>query len=243
MKYTKAIIIILILILLPSLSYASFWSDGLTGDDICVKDFKTSITDYTTGNSERYVYSSVYDLKNVSTSFAGGKIITYYYNGDELITNNDTFNNNTTIIEDDYLLNEFHHVSVYSKLWTDEYVKVTHCNIVVLNDDGETIYNVTKPFDMDNYVKNSDLDLEIDDSNDEKPKSSVKSDDYKFFEETDFNDDGKIDFDEFSEVSFIFTEDSFWDGYSIEEILQSEWDRANSDGDDYLTFEEFKKVI
>ena len=86
MKYTKAIIIILILILLPSLSYASFWSDGLTGDDICVKDFKTSITDYTTGNSERYVYSSVYDLKNVSTSFAGGKIITYYYNGDELIT-------------------------------------------------------------------------------------------------------------------------------------------------------------
>jgi len=243
MNYTKAIIIILILMLLPSLSYASFWSDGLTGDDIYVENFKTSITDFTTGNSERHVYSIEYDLRNISTSFADGKIITHYYNGDELVTNNDTFNNNTTMIEDDYLLNEFHHVSVRSKLWTDEYINITHCNIVIMNGDGETVYNTTKPFDMNNYVKENDLNLGTDDSNGKKPESSVKSNDYKFFEETDFNDDGKIDFDEFSEVSYIFTEDSFWDGYSIEEILQSEWDRANSNGDDYLTFEEFKKVI
>ena len=243
MKNAKVMIIVLILVLLPSLSYASFWSDGLTGDDIYVQNLKTSITDFTTGNSERYVYSVEYDLKNVSTSFADGKIITYYYDGEELVTNNDTFNNNTTIIEDDYLLNELHHVYVRSKLWTDEYVNVTRCNIVIMNGDGETVYNTTKPFDMNNYIKESDLNLGTDDNNNEKPKSSVKSDDYKFFEETDTNDDGKIDFDEFSDVSFIFTEDSFWDGYSIEEILQSEWDRANSDGDDYLTFEEFKKVI
>lgn len=240
MKNVKLLIIILILVLLPSLSYASFWSDGLTGDDIYVQNFKTGITDFTKGNSERYVYSIEYDLRNVSTSFADGKIITYY--GNELATNNDTFNNNTTIIEDDYLLNEFHHVNVHSKLWADEYVNVTHCNIVIMNEDGEIVYNTTKAFDMNNYIKESDLNLATDDNN-EKPESSDKNDDYKFFEETDFNDDGKIDFDEFSEVSFIFTEDSFWDGYSIEEILQSEWDRANLDGDDYLTFEEFKKVI
>ena len=59
----------------------------------------------------------------------------------------------------------------------------------------------------------------------------------------DLNGDYLIDFKEFSEISYVFTEDSFWDGYPIEEILQSEWDRANDDGDDYLTFEEFENVI
>ena len=59
----------------------------------------------------------------------------------------------------------------------------------------------------------------------------------------DLNGDGLIDFSEFSKISYIFTEDSFWDNYSIDEILQSEWDRANDNNDDYLTFEEFKKVV
>ena len=243
MKNVKVLIIILILVLLPSLSYASLWSDGLTGDDIYVQNFKTGITDFSTANSERYVYSIEYDLRNVSTSFADGKIITYYYDGDELATNNDSFNNNTTIIEDDYLLNDFHQVYVRSKLLTDEYVNVTHCNIVIMNGDGEIVYNTTKPFDRNNFIKESDLNLGSDDNINEKLNSLVKSNDYKFFEKTDTNDDGKIDFDEFSQVSFIFTEDSFWDGYSTEEILQSEWDRANSNWDDYLTFEEFRKVI
>ena len=66
--------------------------------------------------------------------------------------------------------------------------------------------------------------------------------DYKYFKETDSNDDGKISLEEFEEISYIFIEDSFWDGYSIEEICQSEFDNANHD-DDYLNYTEFKSAV
>lgn len=66
---------------------------------------------------------------------------------------------------------------------------------------------------------------------------------YDFFLKTDSNGDGLISFSEFDEISYIFTEDSFWDGYSIEEIIQSEWDMADRNNDDYLNYTEFKKVI
>ncbi|WP_405267240.1 hypothetical protein [Methanobrevibacter sp.] len=66
--------------------------------------------------------------------------------------------------------------------------------------------------------------------------------DYEFFKDTDLNDDGRITLDEFEEINYIFTEDSFWDGYSIEEICQSEFDDANSGGID-LNYTEFKRAI
>ena len=69
------------------------------------------------------------------------------------------------------------------------------------------------------------------------------SSDYDFFMDTDLNCDGLIDFDEFTEISYIFTEDSFWDGYSTEEICQSEFNRADINNNEYLNYMEFKKVV
>lgn len=243
LKNTEIVFIILIFLLLPNFSFASFWGDGLTVDDIYVKDYESKITDFSSDNYERYLYSINYNLENVSVSFANAKIITYYYDGNNLVTNDDIFNNNTTTIIDDSLLKEFHTVHVSSKLWSDEPLNITHCNIVIMNDNGDLIYNESKSFDMNNYVKDDYLFQENDKIISDKPKSSIESNNHAFFEETDVNDDGKIDFDEFSDVSFIFTEDSFWEEYSIEEILQSEWDSADSNGDGYLTFEEFNIVI
>ncbi len=72
-------------------------------------------------------------------------------------------------------------------------------------------------------------------------KFSKEVREFEYFKDTDINKDGIITFDEFEEISYILTEDSFWDGYSIEEICQSEFDRLDN-GDDYLTFDEFKKL-
>ena len=72
-------------------------------------------------------------------------------------------------------------------------------------------------------------------------KYSKEYKEFKNFKEIDINKDDKITLDEFEEMSYIFTEDAFWDGYSIEEICQDEFDRLD-DGDNYLTFDEFKKL-
>ena len=72
-------------------------------------------------------------------------------------------------------------------------------------------------------------------------KFSKEVREFEYFKDADINKDGIITFDEFEEISYIFTEDSFWDGYSIEEICQDEFDRLDN-GDDYLTFDEFKKL-
>lgn len=71
----------------------------------------------------------------------------------------------------------------------------------------------------------------------------VTQDHYEFFKETDRNHDGHIDLDEFSEVYYLFTEDSFWDGYSIEEICVVEFESANGNSDDYLNFTEFSESM
>ena len=68
-------------------------------------------------------------------------------------------------------------------------------------------------------------------------------DDYKFFKDTDVNNDGLVDGNEFGSIGYLFAEDSFWDGYSIKEICVVEFDSANSNGDDYLNFTEFRTVI
>ena len=71
----------------------------------------------------------------------------------------------------------------------------------------------------------------------------LDSDDYEFYMQSDLNNDSLISQEEFEEISHVFSEDSFWDGFSIEEITQSEFDNANSNGDDFLNFTEFKTVV
>ena len=65
---------------------------------------------------------------------------------------------------------------------------------------------------------------------------------YSYFKQTDTNNDGLVDYDELGQISYIFTKDSFWDGYSIEEIIQSEFDQGDRNGDDYLNFTEYKII-
>lgn len=65
---------------------------------------------------------------------------------------------------------------------------------------------------------------------------------YNYFRQTDANNDGLVDYDELSDMSHIFTEDTFWDGYSIEEIVQSEFDDGDRNGDGYLNFTEYKII-
>lgn len=67
--------------------------------------------------------------------------------------------------------------------------------------------------------------------------------DYDFFMDVDSNNDNVIDFNEFSQHSYIFAEDSFWEGYSIEEMCDSEFARADNNGNEYLNYREFKLVI
>lgn len=67
--------------------------------------------------------------------------------------------------------------------------------------------------------------------------------DYRFFVESDIDANGLISLDELEEISYVFCEDSFWDGYSVEEVCQDEFDRADDDGNDYLNFTEFRKII
>lgn len=62
------------------------------------------------------------------------------------------------------------------------------------------------------------------------------------FDELDYNNDSKIDIDEFEGLIDILAEDSFWDGYSLEEILISEFERFDSNHDDYINFEEFCEI-
>ena len=47
----------------------------------------------------------------------------------------------------------------------------------------------------------------------------------------------------FQKLCYIFTEDSFWNGYSIEEICVVEIKCANHNGDDYLNFTEYAKSM
>ena len=67
--------------------------------------------------------------------------------------------------------------------------------------------------------------------------------DYKFFKDTDYNNDGLIDGNEFGNIGYLFAEDTFWKDYSIEEICIVEFESANSNDDDYLNFTEFRRCL
>ncbi len=67
--------------------------------------------------------------------------------------------------------------------------------------------------------------------------------DYEFFKNTDVNNDGLIDGNEFGSIGYLFAEDSFWEGYSIEEICVVEFESANGNNDEYLNFTEFRSCL
>lgn len=59
------------------------------------------------------------------------------------------------------------------------------------------------------------------------------------FNELDANHDGKLSIDEFEELTEYIMEDSFWDGYSPEEVIISEFESLDSNRDGFLSYDEF----
>lgn len=59
------------------------------------------------------------------------------------------------------------------------------------------------------------------------------------FNELDTNHDGKLSIDEFEELTEYIMEDSFWDGYSPEEVIISEFESLDSNRDGFLSYDEF----
>lgn len=62
------------------------------------------------------------------------------------------------------------------------------------------------------------------------------------FDELDYNHDGNLTIDEFEELAPVFYEDSFWDGYALEEIIINEFENYDEDFNDILTFDEYCKI-
>ncbi|WP_303295332.1 EF-hand domain-containing protein [Methanobrevibacter woesei] len=62
------------------------------------------------------------------------------------------------------------------------------------------------------------------------------------FNETDINKDGNITIDEFEELIFIIDEDSFWAGYSPEEMIISEFEKYDLNHNDVISFHEFSLI-
>lgn len=59
------------------------------------------------------------------------------------------------------------------------------------------------------------------------------------FNELDTDHDGKLSIDEFEELTEYIMEDSFWDGYSPEEVIISEFESLDSNCDRFLSYDEF----
>ena len=59
------------------------------------------------------------------------------------------------------------------------------------------------------------------------------------FNELDTDHDGKLSIDEFEELTEYIMEDSFWDGYSPEEVIISEFESLDSNRDGFLSYDEF----
>lgn len=223
-------------------------------DHIYIKNIETEWANYSNGF---YGYNFDFEIYNLSSSHEIQTVISFYDSDGKLIKNDNLsggikepisqgeVEDNLTITLEDY---QKSYPSTPTDLWGGinnfDYCEVDHIKIDVIDaSENKLLYSINQTFNMSNLWNPDDISTEEADDDSDNSKTSKSDSDYGFFEDTDSNGDGVISFKEFSEISYVFTEDSFWDGYSIEEILQSEWDRANSDGNDYLTFEEFKKVI
>jgi len=118
-------------------------------------DFDTSVTNFSfelNGGIERdYLYSVFYNLHNISLSLEGGEIVAYLYSGDDVVLSDEYSyysNNSTSLIGEEYLVDGFYPVSAQFNI--DNLTNVTHCVIVIIKD-GNILFNITQPFNMDNY--------------------------------------------------------------------------------------------
>ena len=222
-------------------------------DHIYIKNVETGWANYSNGF---YGYNFDFEIYNLSSSHEIQAVISFYDSNGNLIKNQNLsggirepisqgkVENNLTVTLKDYQKSfSATPASIWGGITNFDYFEVDHIRIDVIDlSESRLLYTVNQTFNMSNLFSPDDTSPQADDDSGNS-KTSKSESDYGFFKDTDLNGDGLISFTEFSQISYVFTEDSFWDGYSTEEILQSEWDRANSDGDDYLTFEEFRKVI
>ena len=248
-------LLVIFFIMLPTACAWSIFDEPVAEntDHIHIDNIETEWANYSNGF---YGYNFDFEINNLSSSHEINSVISFYDSNGDLIKNDNLsggidepisqgeIQDNLTITLEDY---QKSHSSIPSKLWGGisnfDYCEIDHIRIDVIDEnENKLLCSVNHTFNMSNLWNPDELsnDDKTDNSNSEIPKTDRN---YDFFKETDLNGDYLIDFKEFSEISYVFTEDSFWDGYPIEEILQSEWDRANDDGDDYLTFEEFENVI
>lgn len=124
-------------------------------DNIYVTDLDTSVTNFSFEQNGRiegdYLYSVFYNLNNISISLEGGEIVTYLYSGDDVVLSDEISyysNNSTSLIEEEYLVDGFYPVSAQFNI--DNLTNVTHCVIVIIKD-GNILFNITQPFNMNNY--------------------------------------------------------------------------------------------
>lgn len=231
----RVIFILIFLLMIPS---ACAWSIfGGSGDEnnlIYIGDVETEWEEFT---EDSYIYWVDFHIFNISSPYNLQYVITFYDEGGNIV--HDTLYDTDNASGNVKKASKFY---VVDSIWTENYTEISHLKIDVLDTkNNKLLFTTNESFNMSNQDMG---DWDDDSDEDYSYDSNSKTDyDYDFFKKTDFDDDELISFDEFTEISYIFTEDSFWDGYSTEEIIQNEWDRANSDGDSYLTFEEFKKVI
>lgn len=225
-------------------------------DHIYINNIGTEWANYSNGF---YGYNFDFKINNLSSNHNIQIIVSFYDLNGSLVKNENLEGGiNEPIskgeVEDNLTINLRESQKSYSDfpvhIWDGisnmKYYELDHIKIDILDiSENKLLYSINQTFNMSNLYDPNDLVIdeeETDDLDDSNSETSKSDSDYEFFKYTDYNGDGLVNFNEFSEISYIFTEDSFWDGYSTEEILQSEWDSADVDGDGYLTFDEFKNV-
>lgn len=252
-------LVFIIVIMIPSVCAWSIFGNEVpeNTDHIAIKNIETEWASYSDGF---YGYTVDFVLFNFSSHHEIQSVISYYDSDGKLIKNDNLTegitepifqgkpgDNVTITLEDEEKLYPNVPIHLKADITKFNYCEVDHIRIDIIDaSEDKLLYTINQTFNMSNRWDPEDVSFdsdESDDSDSSDSKTSQSDRDYEFFKDTDYNGDGVIDFSEFSDISYVFTEDSFWDGYSTEEILQSEWDRANNDGDDYLTFDEFKNVI
>lgn len=145
-------------------SALDLFGDGLEPEDIYIDEDYYLDTSFSNESFKKddgemfnwYVYSTRYELCNISSSLKGSEIITYFYNNDELVIFHDEqdgdFNNTTETINDDNYLEEYSSVIIDAIAISDKYVNVTNFKVLIIKDN-EIIFNVTQPFNMSHNIK------------------------------------------------------------------------------------------